>query len=365
MAGKEAAGKDAKVSTILGKKPDVPLIYVGVDDGHYGTKVCLEDGTCLYMPSRAARGLHQVSDFGSNAPQDTAYSVEGDLYTVIENYALIEAEDPRFVKPAFPVSSLNRVLVNHALLRAGLSGKALAVVTGLPVGDFYQSGVKNERLIDAKVANLVDAKIENKNPNVVLPKIVKHNVLSEGIAAFFDLLLDFDGNEKPETVRLIERRAMAFIDVGGKTTDIALVIEGGKGIYSERSGTKQIGALNLNEKVGQRLKSRFDLNMPPPAKHVEEIIRDKEYMLFGETHDVSDIVDEEARNFAVAISGELVRLVGNGEDVGSVVFVGGGSILLKPYFQEMYPKQALFPENPEFANARGMMKAGKFIYRND
>lgn len=360
------AGKEPKVTAILSRKAEPQFTFVGIDDGHYGTKICLEDGKCLYMPSRAARGLHPIAGFsGNNEPQDTAYSVAEDNYTVIEDYALIPAEDTRYVNPPFPVSSLNRVLVYHALMRAGLGGKALSVVTGLPVGDFYERGVKNEELISAKIKNLLEGKIENKNSSIVLPKIVKHNVLSEGIAAFFDLLLNFDGSENEETVKLIERRAMAVVDVGGKTTDIALVTEGGQGIYPDRSGTKDVGALNLSEAVAAKLKTRFKLANLPPAKHVEMAIKEKTYSLYGDQHDIADIVDEEAKNFANKISSELNRLVRDGSDVGAVVFVGGGAIMLKPYFETLYPKQSIFPDQPEFANARGMLKAAKYILGND
>lgn len=377
MATKEATrevSKDAanpksspQVTPILNKRPEHKLLYCGIDDGHYATKICLEDGTTFYMPSRAAVGLQQIVSL--NGDEDTAYETghnDGDeTFTVIEDYALIAAVDTRFTEPPYAVSGLNRAIVFHALVRAGLGGKSLAAVTGLPVDNYFLRGEKNTELIERKVANLVKGSVRNKNPNVNLPKIVRHNVIAEGVAAFFDLLLDMKGNENQDIVRLIADRAMAVIDVGGKTTDIALVTEGGQSLYPERSGTQEVGALDLNDKVAARLRSRFNLSSVVPHKHVEKAIQTRVYSLYGAEHDVSDIVDQEAHAFANEIASYMRKLVRDGSDIGSVVFVGGGSILLRPWFEKIYPHQAMFPDNPEYANARGMLKAAKYIYGED
>jgi len=237
MTTREAA--TTKVTPIISKKRS--NIFVGVDDGNYGIKLVLGDGSCHYMPSRAARGHKPVVALTGEAAQDCAYTVGDQQFTVVENYALIQAEDPRHMSEPYPVSALNRVLVHHALLRAGLGGQECTIVTGLPIDDFYIAGAKNADLIDRKMANLTASAIANKNPSVRLPTIANHRVISEGIAAYFDLLLDFDGNEDPETLKLVSDRALAVIDVGGSTTDIAVIAEGGKGIYPERSGTKRVG----------------------------------------------------------------------------------------------------------------------------
>jgi plasmid segregation protein ParM len=359
-----------RVTPILNRKPRQQTIYVGCDDGHYGIKLCFEDGTVFYVPSRVTRGLHQIVAFDGDEAADRAYVINDQPYTVLEDYALVKAEDTRSLEPPFPVSPLNRVLVNHALTRA-LAARSInpaevevVLVTGLPVDDFYIAGQKNVALIDAKIKNLAAAQIINKNHSVVLPRITQHHVISEGIAAFFDLMLDFDGNEIPETQKMVQDRAIAIVDVGGKTTDIAMVAEGGTGLYPERSGTEPLGALNLNETVGVKLKARFKLSAPPPDKHVEAAIHSKTYSLYGEQHNIADIIDEEARDFAQKIKGYMNKCIGSGYDLGKVIFVGGGSILLRPYFEALYPKQSIFPDNPQFANARGMLKAAKFLLVN-
>lgn len=338
------------------------LVYVGVDDGHFGTKVCLESGECFYRASRVARGL-QAAGFGDDR-QDTAYEISGEHFTVVENTPLIAAEDPRYVIPAYPINPINRVLVHHSLMSAGLGGKEVAIVTGLPIEEYYVPGTnnKNSDLIDKKMAHLLSADIKNVNPTVHLAKIAKHNVVSEGIAAFFDMALNLDGSENQETSKLIADRAMAIVDVGGKTTDIALVMENGRGLYGTRSGTAALGALNLTEEVGAQLQLRFKLNSVPPAKHIEQAIKTKVYSLYGQEHDVSDIVNQVASSLASKIIGFMRKKIGEGHDIGSVAYVGGGTIDLSEHFRKIYTGLSIFPERPEFANARGAMKVAKYIH---
>lgn len=347
------------------KKSADHLYFVGVDDGHFGTKICLEDGKCFYMPSRAVIGLQQVAAL-DGSEQSNAYQVGDEYYTVIEDQVLIEAEDTRHLKPLYPVHPMNLAIVHHMLQKHGFGGRTLAIATGLPMNNYYMAGATlNNDLISAKKAHLLNSQISNLNPSIQLAKIKHHHVLAEGIAAWFDLALDFNGDEIPETSKMVADRALAIVDIGGKTTDIAMVTEGGQGLYPERSGTREVGALNFYEAVGVRLKDKFKLNAVPPAKHIEQAIRTKKYTLFGETYDVQEIVDHEATMIAQHIKSMMSKLIGSGADIGYVVFVGGGSILLRNYLAAEYPKQAIFPDHPEFANARGLLKAAKYLVETD
>jgi len=118
----------------------------------------------------------------------------------------------------------------------------------------------------------------------------------------------------------------------------------------------------LNARVGARLRHEYRLSEDPPAAHIETAIQTRTYQLFGTAHDVSGIVDTEVLNFATEIIAAMYRLVGQGHDIGAVTFVGGGSILLKDAFSRVYSNRSIFPERPEFANARGMYKAAKFVF---
>jgi plasmid segregation protein ParM len=371
MTSTEAASA-APVTPILSKRPATKLMYAGIDDGHYGIKIVLEDGSSFNMPSRAAYGIHQVIAFDGDDSQDSTYAIDQTDITVLEDYALVPAQDTRFMtKPSYAVSPLNRALVNHGLLRVAkrnnidLDKVTFAIVTGLPVGQFYTAGRKDDLLIDAKIKNLLKAPISNKNHSVKLPRIESHNVISEGIAAYFDLLFDMNGVEQEATLAMVRDRALAIVDVGGKTTDIAMVSEGGRGLYPERSGTKDFGVLQVNDYVAAGLQQRFKLSSAPPAKHVEAAIQSKTYRLSGDTHDISDLVQEALDKLAILVQSEINKLIGDGHDLGHVAFVGGGTILLKKHFAHLYPNQSIFPEQPEFANARGMLKAAKYLYSDD
>ncbi len=116
----------------------------------------------------------------------------------------------------------------HALYRAGIGHEDITLVTELPISDYFIGNAKNRDLIDRKMNNLEKYPPRNMNENVNLPVIRKHHVLSAGIAAFFDLLLDFDGRENDDIQELIEDQPIAIVDIGGRTTDIAVVAEGAR-----------------------------------------------------------------------------------------------------------------------------------------
>src|SRR3546814_7620552 len=68
---------------------------------------------------------------------------EGDQFTVSED---IEAEDTKF--DGFHTSTMNRVLVTHALWTAGDGGQGIRLITGLPVADFYFDGDRDVEMIE-------------------------------------------------------------------------------------------------------------------------------------------------------------------------------------------------------------------------
>src|SRR3546814_13282847 len=79
---------------------------------------------------------------------------------------------------------------------------------------------------------------------------------------------------------------VAVVDVGGATTDIAVVKEGGRGLYAQLSGTAEIGALNLRDNLNTMLRQRFQLSEQVSEAHIDRLIQTGKYRLYGETHDL-------------------------------------------------------------------------------
>lgn len=336
----------------MGNKP----LYVGVDDGHYAIKIITETGAMFSIPSRARSGRHLISWQEQEESGGFYQTEEGSAYTVNEN--LQNYEDTRFKE--FPKSALNRVLVHHALRQAGFGGKDVVITTGLPVSYYYlANGRKDDALIAAKVANLRKTVACGSKP---VANIVKNMVATEAIAAYFDQLMDMDGNPSAEFDKLGESM-VGVIDIGGKTTDCAVVYPGGQQVDPDRSGSSDTGVLLLNDSVESRLRTMFDLDNIPP-RMVEAAISKGIVRIAGEEKDVRDIVTAEKERLAEQIMSGVRTKIGSGKDLDSVLFVGGGAIVMRDQLAKHFP-HSRFPDHPEFANARGMFKIAKYVFGSE
>lgn len=330
-----------------------PCRFAGVDDGRFGIKVVTDAGEKFYVPSRVAIGA-QVISIGDGSDDNMYDTQEGNTYTVAEGLPPI---DTRFGDYDF--SDINRVLVNHALIRSGMGGQPVKIVTGMPVAAYFIGNGPNADLIERKKSNLTSRGVTNRNPSVKCPAITDASVTSEAIAAFFDLLLGMDGSINERIQRMVESGPIAIADIGGETTDCAVIINGGKGVDAGRSGTARIGTLSLNAALEAKLKHHFKLDSLTAAK-VEQAAMTGKLNLYREDKDVADIVNQEKRNLAAQIIAEIKRKLRDAADLEGVFFVGGGALLLRDQLIDLYP-HAEMVEDPQFANARGMLKIAKFI----
>ena len=83
----------------------------------------------------------------------------------------------------------------------------------------------------------------------------------------------------------------------------------------------------------------------------------REVPIFGKRRDVGALCDAAGRKLFDRVR-EAVRLhAGDGSHLAYVVFVGGGTELLRGHILEMFnPDLVHIPDEPRFANARGMLK---------
>ena len=337
------------------------LQFVGVDDGHYGIKICAGEGKYVHIKSRATYGVHQsISINGTETSEDNIYNVDGVTFTVIDDVIVMNNQiiDPRNLIPEYPLSDLNCSLVFHALIKAGFNGgDHLAVVTGLPFMDYFRNGKKNLELIEAKRKNF-NRVVTNFDENITLPSIDYHNVLAEGMGGYFDLLLNFDGTQNEEIVKAALMAPIVIVDIGGKTTDIATV--GENRILSETCATINIGALDFNNTVSQNIMKSLGLTSTMPHK-IENAIKTGKYVAYNKEHDVTEIIEDTKMIFARKIQELMYKTINKAQDLGLVTFIGGGTNLIQPQLEKLYQEQSYFVKNPEFSNARGFYKAQYFL----
>lgn len=321
-------------------------LLVAIDDGYAQTKLYGEapDGsrTRFMMRSSARPGRFALMSLSGEGGIGSYGTEEGEEFTVSEE---IEGENTQF--DGFHTSTMNRVLVHHALRSAGYGGLKVRLVTGLPVADFFRGGRKDEGKIAAKRANLAKG-VTNGVDGTPLAAIADVTVGCQALAAFVDYALDDAGEERD-----VPLDKVAVVDVGGRTTDVALVLDGQR-IDPRRSGTENVGVLDvysaLQDLIGNEFKTRDDY----PLAMLDKAVRTGKVRLWGKERDVSALVSQAVTEQQAKIAREVERRLGSASDVDTVLFVGGGSALFED-ISKIFPNGER-PEDPEMANARGLFK---------
>lgn len=326
-------------------KTNAPIV-VGCDDGNAATDIVLLNGggvvDSLAIPSRARSGIHGTSIVGAEVESAVGpcYETEGAQFTVGD---VPDAESARF--DDYPISPMNRSIVHHALRLAGLGGKEVVIATGLPLGWFYKGGVPNAGLIERKKASLMmPIRALDGSP---VAKIVRHEVYPEGLAAWVDYAVDADSN----LLDGVLKETIAVIDVGGRTTDCAVVLPGRR-IDHARSGSADIGVLNVVTDVCVALQKRFEFEVPAGA--VEKALIDRKLKVFGKWQDIGTEIDAAVVRAMDTVLREVNRRLGKSPDVDRFLLVGGGAYLFEG-IAKAYPN-VVIPAQPELANARGFAK---------
>lgn len=322
---------------------DPAPLPVGCDDGFAAIKLAFyRDGALVQraIPARAAVGGNLSIALSGHSTD--AYIADEVAYTVSPH--LNRAEDTRF--NSYPVSALNRVLVHHALRDAGLGGARLKLATGLPPGVYYRGAGLNTNMITAKLRNVISP--IRAGDGALLANIVEHRVYSESTAAVVDYCLDNDGTVAKEVTAPI-----AVVDIGGRTTDVVTVLPPGNRIDFSRSGSDDVGVLDIADHLRQNLVAALQVDAISLAA-LESALFTGSIKLFGSDHDVTKYVEAAAREVGERILRKVERHLGQGAELDMLLFVGGGAELMQGILKKY--AHAHVPPAPSYANARGFLK---------
>lgn len=329
-------------------KNNIEPFTVAVDDGYAQTKLIGQDpnGSGIIkkiMRSTVRPGKYGLGSFGGGGI--SSYETEeGEHFTVSNE---IESESTQF--DGFHTSTLNRVLVHHAMVDSGFGGKKIKLVTGLPVADYFLDDERDEEHISSKSTNLNKQVTSGDNP---MPQILDVKVGCQAVAAWFDHVLDDDLNQINEV-----NGRTAIVDIGGRTTDVAVVING-QAIDHSVSGTDNIGVLDIYNALGKAIRREFKIREKFPLEQLDKAVRTGKFLMWNKEQDVSSIIEEVVLENEGKIAREVERRIGSGANLNAVVFVGGGSALFKS-IADRFPN-GLMAEDPEFSNAHGLYKFYKY-----
>lgn len=323
------------------------VTYAVVDDGFRQIKCLTSTGYAGSFASVARTGF-TLSGMGQEDAGFGGYETNGRQFTVDPD---VDGEDTRF--DDYAISDINRVLVNHALQLAGLAGQKIVLGTGLPFQVYFKGdNTVNDALLGSKEENLsISVKpLSGVEP----PVIVKQMVFAQGLAACIDHVTDDHGNYRGD----FDRSApIAVVDIGGRTTD-SVVLLGGEKVDHTVSGTGNVGISNVYDKIAADLRAEFNVARIRLVT-IENAVRTRKIRFRGTEHDINDLVNNAVREVGPQIVREVQRRIGDAAEMSQVLLVGGGASLLEGVMRDHYP-HCVVPQDPEFANARGMLKFIRF-----
>lgn len=323
------------------------MIFAGIDDGNSYINIKLSTGEHVSIPSRARSGEeNQLAVIGAKR-SIYKYKTNDGIYSVgnVKDNDSAQFND-------YPVSALNRSLVYHALSMTSLPDNTeIAAASGLPLNWYYNKGKINKDLVARKTSNLLMNDAISMSTNRVIPRIVRHIVIAEAISSWMDIVLKRDSEGLLYLDDDLSAQSYGIIDLGGRTTDIA-VVDGGN-IDFDRSVTEDLGILNAKEKIAERVGIEF--GHTPNEAQVESALQKGVIKLFGQDQNIQEIIREELESNIRRVEAVAKKTIKSSGDIDQIIFVGGSLNYFIPYIENWYPNQTVV-ENPGFANARGMAK---------
>jgi plasmid segregation protein ParM len=329
------------------------VVTVVVDDGFAHSKVAWFDPEekvikTSSIPSLATSGL--VSS-GFDGALQGGYETDGLQYTVGEH--IQNAHDTR--DDSYPYSAINRCIVTHALRSAGFGKDAdvdIRLGLTIPMKNYFEMG-KDHVTSKRRESYRIPVKSFGAKGQINID-VDRLAVLPEAASAWVDYMIDDRGGNAADI-----KESVAVFDVGGRTTDTAIILSGGV-VDRASSGTDLIGVLDLIELIQKDV--LVEHNVKASIQMAERALRDPAHMinLWGNPTDISEIVQRAKRRVTESLYQMAMRRIGDGANFDTLLFVGGGAAVLGDSLST-YPNVQI-PEAPEFANARGALK--KIIYQD-
>jgi plasmid segregation protein ParM len=329
------------------------VMIVAIDDGYAQTKLAWYKGDKIHtfnIPSQAKASVYGLTTISGALIH--AYETSGQKFTVGPH---IDCESTQFSE--YPFSPLNRAIVTHAIIASGVLEEAegaLDVGVTLPLAVYYQQPRDRER----KCKSLRDGVRCISDPSLRLPEYGSCQVFPESAVAWIDAYVDDEGRP---IYPLEEVGTTAIIDIGGRTTDIAVFPCQGV-VDQEKSGTTHVGVSTVGEQIANELVHRFEaITSEVAGSFVQRALKNGRILLFGKEIDVQNIVSEAKYRVLEEIWRFVERKVGNMARMENIIIVGGGAdVFCEQICAKGVPQVRILPE-PPFAQVRGVVKYMLFV----
>lgn len=315
-------------------------MIIGIDVGKSQVKVFSGGGklSAIY-PSLIGEG--KLSTIDGNTVSNLTYL--GKNYIVGEDARLATLKWSMDDKKA-TLSTLLHVLY---VIANYCREDSVQIGVGLPAGNYeYEKVTLKESLSGRHIfrANEEERVIE------ILPYVIP-----EGLGAYCSFVLDDDGNPVSEGGG---QKYVLVVDIGYKTLDTVLV----DGTKVSLKGWKSsfLGTGVVLQKVVNLLTPRFGIILPEEIALLERTFftDGKSFFLRGETINISPELEAATEDASQAVI-EYVSHTLRETAAEDIIFVGGGSLLFKPFLQKKFSSATFPTQSALIANAKGFYKLVK------
>lgn len=334
-------------------------VFVAVDAGSGNVALTFErDGKMetYVTPSLVRSGSQQTLASETSSSWLTTDNGRERSYVVVNKGTdLVDTCDPDY-----QVSAAHRVLVNEALVRAGLDGADVILAETLPVNQFYSDIGKIDRVrTKAKADNLL-IPVRNYNADIQPPRIAHVEVFPEAVPAVISAQADFS--------ELLQAESILVVDLGRFTCDMA-VVDKDLQVISRR--TTENGIHRMIERVYallQEFEATSGKNINAKSLNIESIdtiirqgfIGSRLESARSKRIDVSGVISQAASELAEIIRADIRKVHRNMLDIDALLLVGGGANYIggrlhgMPDYTADWHDLVFIPEYPETSIVRGV-----------
>ena len=230
-------------------------------------------------------------------------------------------------------------------LALGLSTKEqfVRVVTGLPIGQYKTQ--KEDLLKIIEDNKILEFKLNGEKRELYISDAA---VFPEGVATYYSL--EYEKRKKLSTKELI------VLDIGGRTTDIAL-LKAGKKRSVTKSASLDVGMLNIYTDLINEINSTYTLGLE--IENAEDIIKNG-LEIDGEKKDISFLKPIIKRNIEKVFKELNISYPAR---TAPILVTGGGGATFFNSIKKRYPNSELV-DNNLFSNAIGYKKVGEKLWQD-
>lgn len=341
------------------------VLLVAVDNGHYGIKYYGgAQGVKGSIQSRCRIGSSSSTELIKGLNMNPSHDKELVLTSEGQQYTTGSMQAMPTTFSEYPVSPINRVLVHSALHQAGLAGRSVELVLGLPFSQFYDTNTesgKNESLINGMQANVATpVSVANAEPITV----VKASTVPEGMAAWFSYVMKETVTERGRSTVVevaydedLANETVVLIDIGGQTTEVVTVAN--KAAMKNYSGTFSKGSHRIIEELKRYIYQESRVANISDSK-IRRALETGTISVSNKLIDCKLVIKNSTDQLLQEIKAEVDTLTNPIEgDIDRRLFLGGTSLLLADGIKGW--KNAELLDDPVHANAIGAYLFMKYL----